>query len=217
MQLVKHMHVRPDYDTCEWRLPWAELLRDVGNIASVSNAAHLGCIHALNKVADSICQDISQQRAAFHDALHPVLAGLPFSLKNVRKFLPFTAASRAKMTTKVHAYYFLTKATKVPMPILEMRRLESCDVLDANKFGFLRALRALHDPTAVDLLDHPCSAYLSKPAYHAIPRLRTQFGTSHHGWLYAKRLAKKTPHHCHGAAWLAICKKETSPLPRFHQ
>lgn len=162
----------------EWRLPWAELLRDIGNLGCVSKAARDGCTQTTTFLVGYLRENISPQTAHLYDTLRPVVEGLPFSM-TVRKLLPFTASSCKDFAAKTYDYYQLKKPTHMPVEMLEMRRIEGCRKVRAT--SFMRHLHKLGDRTARELLyDVKYSQYLGGPAYSVIPTLCRCYGSPEH-------------------------------------
>lgn len=173
----------------EWRLPWAELLRDIGNLGSVSKAARDGCILTTTVVAGYLRKNISPQAAHFYDTVRPVIAGSPFSM-TVRKLLPFTAASHKDFAAKTCDYYLLKKPTHMPVEMLEMRRIEGCQKVRAT--NIIRHLHKFGDRTAQELLfDVKYSQYLEGTAYSVIPTLCRCYGTPEHARQTVRRLREQ--------------------------
>lgn len=173
----------------EWRLPWAELLRDVGNVGCVSKAARNGCTQTIATVVRCLRQTMSSQEADLYDTLRPVVAGMPFPL-TVRKLLPFTAASCKDLAAKAYDYYLLKTPTKMPVELLEMRRIEARQRVRAS--DFIRHLHRLGDVTARGLLyDAKYSPYLNGSAYSVIPLLCRSYGSPEHARQKVKRLQEQ--------------------------
>lgn len=190
-QLVEGRNVWPEHDTCEWRLPWAQLLVDVGNLSCACKAARDGCRDAMARTAAVLRRELPQEQIEINNALRPVVEGRGFSLRAVRRLLPFTAASRAKLHERLRERLFLQRATAMPLEVLNMRREEGSQVVTVRSARFLVELQKLGDPTALRLLRFPWTQRLEGCAFHVIPELRLRFGTSQHGWRYAKRLGKQ--------------------------
>lgn len=204
-QLVRLRHKHPSSDLCQWRLPWAQLLQDVGNLSCVCRAARDGCQEALLKAAARIRQNLPQQHADANRALQPVVQGRPFSLRAARRLLPFTAASRAKLLERLLAHLFLKRPSNVPLEILERRRLEGTRRLKADSFRFLRDLYRYNDPTAKKLLHFESQSELNGRAFTIIPELRLKFGTAEHGHRYLRRLKKTQPWLTPERRWCMQC------------
>lgn len=173
----------------EWRLPWAELLRDLGNLGCVSKAARDGCTRTTTTVVRYLRTNTSPRETHFYDALRPVISGDPFPIK-VRRLLPFTAASCRDFAAKTYEYYLLKKPTKMPVEMLEMRRIEACQRVRATKN--IRHLHRFGDTTARKLLlDVRYSQYLEGPAYSVIPMLCRCYGTPEHARQKVQRLRQQ--------------------------
>lgn len=180
----------------EWRLPWAELLRDIGNLGCVSKAARDGCAQTTTIVVGYLRKNLTPQEADLYDALRPVIAGLPFSM-TVRKLLPFTAVSCKDLAAKTYDFYLLKKPTNMPVEILDMRRMEGCLKVEAS--NFMRHLHRLGDTTARELLyDAKYSQYLKGPAYTVIPMLCRRYGSPENARQRARRLREQKNQFWHG-------------------
>ena len=190
-QLVVGRAEWPDHDTCGWRLPWAQLLEDIGNLSCTCKAARDGCNGAMQEVGATLRHGLEPKEAETNRILQPVVEGRPFSLRAARAVLPFTAASRGKLVERLRSHLFLQGPTTMPMEVLEKRRVEGSQAVDLWHARFLSELHSLGDPTARKLLRFEWSKRLEGPAFNVVRELRLKFGTSEHGWRYARRLAKQ--------------------------
>lgn len=195
LQLIEHRNCHPEYDLCQWRLPWAHLLVDIGNLSCVCQGARDGCRHALTHAAAELSKGTSEAGLRCMHALQPVVEGKSFKLHEIRCLLPFTAASRAKLLERLLSYLWLQRPTTMPIAILQARLEEGEQRLPTSSFLFLRKLHRLNDPTARRLLKYEDDNWLTGSAFNIIPELRLKFGTAKHGWRYAKTLTLSHDHY----------------------